>query len=109
MLNRVFGAFSGFSACADMFSWNVIISTASSAPMPFENNENNAETTVNSTRIYALRYRFLQHVSNELTVHTRSFQVRGRRQTSTVTEKKLYYVTTNPVPRNIYILNSAIP
>ena len=87
MLNRVFGAYSGFSAGADMFSWHVVITTSSSALTPFENNENNAETTVNSTRIYALRYRLLQHVSNELTVHIRSFQVRGRRQTSTVTEK----------------------
>ena len=44
MFNHVFGAFSGFSAGADMFSWNVIIATASSAPTPFENNETNAET-----------------------------------------------------------------
>jgi len=48
MLNRVFGAFSGFSAGADMFSWNVVITTSSSAPTPFENNETNAETVQTS-------------------------------------------------------------
>ena len=40
--------FSGFSAGADMFSWNVAITMTSSASMPFENNENNAETVQTS-------------------------------------------------------------
>ena len=52
MLNRVFGAFSGFSADADMFSWNVVITTASSAPTPFENNGNNAETVQTSVPVH---------------------------------------------------------
>jgi len=52
MFNHVFGAFSGFSAGADMFSWNVIIATASSAPTPFENNENNAETVQRSVPVH---------------------------------------------------------
>ena len=52
MLNRVFGAFSGFSAGADMFSWNVIITTASSTSTPFEDDENNAETVQTSVPVH---------------------------------------------------------
>ena len=53
MLNRVFGAiFSGFSAGADMFSWNVAITTTSLTSTPFENNENNAETVQSSVPVH---------------------------------------------------------
>jgi len=44
--------FSGFSAGADMFSWNVAITMTSSASMPFENNENNAETVQTSVPVH---------------------------------------------------------
>jgi len=44
--------FSGFSAGADMFSWNVVITMASSAPTPFENSENNAETIQTSAPVH---------------------------------------------------------
>ena len=44
--------FSGFSAGAEMFSWNVAITMASSASTPFENNENNAETVQSSVPVH---------------------------------------------------------
>jgi len=35
-----------------MFLWNVVIATASSAAMPFENNKNNTETIQTSALVH---------------------------------------------------------
>ena len=84
MLNRVFGAFSGFSTGADKFRYASWIAT------PFENNADNAETIQNiSTRKYELYYRFQQRVSHDMSATAHASSVPKSHQQQIVTWRNI--------------------